>query len=122
MTQALTVEQRKQVQSYLEEYGANRKLLRLESYENQFFGGAPYSEPGIDILSETPFARAKMYGVRHFILSIKNSDEKLFLYYRYVKGEPMERCAELLGMSPRSVYRLQARALAPAYRLLVAAQ
>ena len=118
MTQALTVQQRKYVQSYLEEYGASRKLLRLENYEKQFFGGAPYSEPDIDILSEAPFARAKMYGVRHFILSIKNSDEKLFLYYRYVKGESMERCAELLGMSPRSVYRLQTRALTTAYKIL----
>ena len=122
MTQTLTAEQRKYVQSYLEEYGASRKLLRLESYENQFFGGAPYSEPDIDILSETPFARAKMYGVRHFILSIKNSDEKLFLYYRYVKGESMERCAELLGMSPRSIYRLQTRALTTAYKLLLSAE
>ncbi|MBE6707182.1 MAG: hypothetical protein E7577_06020 [Ruminococcaceae bacterium] len=122
MTPILTAEQRKFIQSYLEEYGTSRKLLRLESYENQFLGGAPYSEPDIDILSEAPFARAKMYGVRHFILSIKNGDEKLFLYYRYVKGEPMERCAELLGVSERSVYRLQTRALTTAYNLLSSAQ
>ena len=103
------------VENYLKGYMLNQKLLRLDRYERTYFGYRDSEET----IPDTPIARAKMFEIRHFIMSLENSDEKLFLYYRYVKGEPMERCAELLGMSPRSVYRLQARALATAYRLLV---
>ena len=41
---------------------------------------------------------------------LPNSDEKLLLYYHYVKGENVERCAELLGISRSSGFRLKKRA------------
>ena len=68
-----------------------------------------------EILDEAPLARAKMFGVRHFILGLDNSDEKLFLYYHYIKNESVERCGELLGISRRTAYRLKEKALSLAY-------
>jgi hypothetical protein len=80
-------------------------------------GGSPDALESVDkeILNEAPLARARMFDVRHFILSLDNSDEKLFLYYHYVKGESVERCSELLGLSRRSGFRMKNRALAMAY-------
>ena len=105
----LTAEQKRITESYLLGYTMNQKLLRLAKYESDFFGGGNKGE-GV-MPSEAPLARARMYEVRHFILSLDNSDEKLLLYYHYVKGESIEKCAELLGVSTRTAFRIKARAL-----------
>ena len=73
----------KRVEDYLKSYRINGKLLRLERYEREYFkdnGCCDY-----EALGEAPLARARMYEVRHFINSLENCDEKLFLYYHYVK-------------------------------------
>ena len=70
------------------------------------------------MFNEAALARAKMFDVRHFILGLGNCDEKLFLYYHYVKGESTERCSELLGLSRRSAFRLKRKALGLAYAAL----
>ena len=98
----------KRVEDYLKSYRINGKLLRLERYEREYFkdnGSCDY-----EALGEAPLARARMYEVRHFINSLENCDEKLFLYYHYVKGERVERCAELLGVSRSSAFRMKKRA------------
>ena len=109
----LSKEQRLQIENYLKTYSINLKLLRLDKYHREFFGG---DTDAADMLNEVPLARAKMFDVRHFILELDNSDEKLFLYYHYVKCESVARCAELLGISRRSGFRLKERSLALAYK------
>ncbi|MBQ9783784.1 MAG: hypothetical protein IJW44_04620 [Clostridia bacterium] len=106
-------EEIRRMENYLKGYGLNRKLLRLERYEKEYFGFVASPE---DLPGEAPLARARMFEVRHFIMSMKNSDEKLLLYYHYVRGEPVEKCAELLGISRASGFRLKKRALARAVR------
>ena len=69
-------------------------------------------------LGDRPLARARMFEIRHFIMDMPNSDETLMLYYHYVKGEPVERCGELLGISRSSAFRLKAKALALAQEKL----
>ena len=49
---------------------------------------------------------------------MKNGREKMLLYYRYVKGESVERAAGLLGLSRRTAYRLWNKALFSAGLLL----
>ena len=93
----------------------SKKLLRAEQYEREFFGG---EENEIEMLGELPLARAKMFEIRHFIMDMKNSDEKLLLYYHYIKGEPVERCGELLGISRSSAFRIKSKALAMAQKKL----
>ncbi len=109
----ITEEQKHTIQSYLRGYTSNRKLLKMDRYEQQFFSDRriPNGMP-----SEIPLARAVMFDVRHFILSLENGDEKLFLYYHYIKEENVANCAELLGISERACYRLKNRALTIAYR------
>ena len=101
------------IDDYLKGYQLNRKLLRLDRYEKEYFHT---DESDVEALGEAPLARARMFEIRHFIMKMKNSDEKLFLYYHYVKGESVERCGELLGVSRSTAFRIKARALEMAYR------
>lgn len=102
----------KKIENFLKGYKFNRRLLMMKNYEDKYFDTCEWE-------SESPvefaLARGKMYEVRHFILNMVNSDEKLFLYYHYVRGETVERCAELLGISRSSGFRLKRRALREAY-------
>ncbi|MBQ8345699.1 MAG: hypothetical protein IJY42_05495 [Clostridia bacterium] len=99
----------RETDQYLRGYALNRKLLRLDRYEREFFkqreteAGEPFGE-GV-------LARARMFEIRHFVMSMDNSDEKLFLYYHYIKGQSVERCGELLGLSRSSAFRMKKRAL-----------
>ena len=103
----VSAEQIKAAEDYLKSYRMNGKLLRLERYEKEYF----YRNDGCDYeaFGETPLARARMYEVRHLINSLENCDEKLLLYYHYVKGEPVERCGELLGVSRSTAFRMKKR-------------
>lgn len=94
--------------NYLSGYQTNRKLLRLDRYEKKYFHP---DENDFEAYGETPLARARMFEIRHFIMSLKNSDEKLMLYYHYIKGESIERCGELLGIGRSSAFRMRRRAL-----------
>ena len=96
------------IQDYLQGYCLNRKILRLDRYEQEYF------HPDVmdyEAFGEAPLARARMFEIRHFIMSLPNSDEKLFLYYHYVKGESVVRCGELLGISRSGAFRMHHRAL-----------
>ena len=98
----------KKMNDYFMGYKLGRKLLRLDRYEREYFG---YRESPEELSGDAVLARAKMFEIRHFIMSMKNGDEKLLLYYHYVRGESVEKCAELLGISRASAFRLKKRAL-----------
>ena len=108
MTEQIQTVEIKRAENYLKGYRINGKLLRLDRYEREYFkdkGTVEYESVG-----EVPLARARMYEVRHFINSLPNCDEKLFLYYHYVKGQNVERCGELLGVSRSTAFRMKKRA------------
>ena len=56
--------------------------------------------------------RAELFELRRSVLSLPESRERFFLYNRYIHGRTVEECAELLGISRRSAFRLRERALA----------
>ena len=106
---------------FLKGYTLYKRMLGIEKYQCEYSPEEDsfFNEIDKDMLKEAPIARVKMFEVRHFILGLENSNEKLLLYYHYVKGESVERCAELLGMSRRSAFRLKNRALEVAHAALV---
>ena len=111
MTEAVKIDMRERLRKadeYLRGYQLNRKLLRLDRYEKEFFHT---DESDIEAFGEAPIARARMFEIRHFIMGMENSNEKLLLYYHYIKGEPVERCGELLGVSRSTAFRMKAKAL-----------
>ena len=112
-TVTVTKEEFSETENYLKTYGFYKKLLRLDRYEQEYFGRDS------DRSGELSLAHAKMFEVRHFIMMMQNCDEKLLLYHHYVKGESVERCAELLGISRSSGFRLKKRALTLATELFV---
>lgn len=115
-TVEVTREDIKEVQNYLRYHSFYAKLLRLDKYEQDYFGGGE-----VQISSnESSMAHARMFEIRHFIMTMQNCNEKLFLYYHYVKEESVDNCAELLGISRSSAFRLKKRALALAAEKYVA--
>jgi DNA-directed RNA polymerase specialized sigma24 family protein len=102
------IEMTRNMDDYLKGYQINRKLLRIDRYEKEYFHT---DESDVEAFGEAPLARARMFEIRHFVMRLENSDEKLLLYYHYIKGEPVEKCAELLGVSRSTAFRLKSRAL-----------
>ena len=100
------------VENYLNSYKFCRRMLNLKNYEQKYFDTLEWER---ESPAEFTLARAKMFEVRHFILDLPNEDEKLLLYYHYVRGETIERCGELLGVSRSSAFRMKKRALGIAF-------
>ena len=98
----------RRMDEYLKGYTFNRRLLQLSHYEDRYFHINEREELEA---GEPPLARARMFEIRHFIMGLPNGDEKMLLYYHYVRGESVARCAELLGVSRASGFRLRNRAL-----------
>ena len=103
------VKETKMVENFLKGYVNNKRQLKLEKYEAVYFGRAK----GVDEVwySEPQKARERMDRVHDFVTEMDNGEEKLFLYFHYVRGENMEKCAELLGVSRSTAFRLRRRAL-----------
>ena len=55
--------------------------------------------------------RAEAFAIRRSVLRLPDSREKLLLYNHYIKGETLEYCAELIGVSRRTVFRLKKKAV-----------
>ncbi len=103
----------KEAEDFLRGYRLHYKLLKLDKYERRYFD---YKDGEDSAFSDLPMSRIKMFEVRHFIMDMKNCDEKLLLYYHYIRGESVEKCAELLHISRSSGFRLKKKALMLAAR------
>ena len=69
-------------------------------------------------LGNVPYWRARCRAVVSLINSMPPAREKSLLTLRYLNGHSIERCAELLGVSRRTAYRIHKRALMVASRIL----
>ncbi len=94
----------------LKQYAYGLKMLKLNKYENDFFGGQ-LPEDGLFCADDEAYIKARMFELKRFITSLPSDDRKLFLYYHYIRCETVEHCGELLGISRRSAFRLKRRAL-----------
>ena len=105
-------EQKELMRNYLSSYRFCRRLLAMKNYEDKYFDTMEWES---ESPAEFTVIRAKMYDVRHFILSMPNGNAKLFLYYHYVRCHSVEKCAELLGISRSSAFRLKRNAIDQAF-------
>ena len=97
-----------EMKDYLSGYKLCRDLLELEKYEREFLRSRIWASERPGDLS---LARAKMFEIRHFILGLPNSNEKILLFLHYIDCEPIERCGDIMGISRSSAFRLKRRAL-----------
>lgn len=94
-------------------------MLNLRKYERRRATRFEEIFDGEDILTgNEALWRARMHEVAALIDSMRNSREKLMLYYRYIRGESIERAADMLGISRRTGYRLHQKGLFMASFLL----
>ena len=112
----ITEEGIRKVENYLKSYKFCRRLIMLNNYEKKYFDTLEWES---EIPAEFSLAHAKMFEVRHFIVGMDNSNEKLLLYYHYVHCDTVEQCAELMGISRSSAFRLKKKALEKAYAYAV---
>ena len=52
-----------------------------------------------------------MLAVRHFVMTLPDCREKMLLYYRYLFGYSVEKCAELMDVSRRTAFRIADEAI-----------
>ncbi len=101
------------VRGFLRSYLLCRLLLQVCREEREaLLRDAHDLDTDMILRSGETFWRARMYEVGQLIDALPNTPEKLYLYYRYIRGESTEHIADRLGVSRRTGYRLQNRALA----------
>ncbi len=89
--------------AYLESYRETERWLGASRYASEYFGERA---EGDEI-----FLMAKLYEIKSFLAALPPCREKLFLNLHYIRGFSNEKCAELLGMSERTVYRVKKEAI-----------
>ena len=97
---------RAEINRYLRDYRRTYSMLKSSSLTRKFSG-----EEGYRADADEALFRARMFEIRAFVLSIEQTPEKMLLYYYYIKGFTLDKCAKILGISRRSVYRLKIKAL-----------
>ena len=89
----------KKLESYLEGYRLYRTVKALADTGRE------------DPVLTAEMAMRKMREIRAFVSDLPNGREKIFLHCHYIADRNMEECADMLGVSLRSVYRIRMRAL-----------
>ena len=101
-----------EVRDFLCGYQICLDMLHLRRYERKRAYVFHDSCSCTDLLEGSEgYWRARMYEVEVLINSMRNGREKLVLYYHYIRGESIERAADLIGVSRRTGYRLHQRGL-----------
>lgn len=84
-------------------YGKMADALRSAGSWGQKFGDSEcFDEASIS---------AQMYSLRSRILSLEDTQQRMFLYHYYIRGLNMNECAQALCVSLRTVSRIKNRAL-----------
>lgn len=100
------------VRDFLCGYQMCMEMLNLRKYERKRARRFDEEADCDDILAGgEAYWRARMFEVKTLIESMRNGREKLILYYHYIRGESIERAADLLGVSRRTGYRIHRKAL-----------
>ncbi len=103
-----------EMKKYFEGYGASKKLLRMMKYEKDFFPHESEDDSEEILLipgGDEVMLKAKMYDIRRFIVNMDDGNEKTLLFYHYIKGFSVEKCAEMMGIGRTSAFRLKKKAL-----------
>ena len=128
----VSAEELRAAEEYLSSYRHGARMLDCMRYGKQFMGSEVlpedpllyWSENYSDLPDRVPDAdesliRARMFGVRQFISGLRcDSNTRMLLYWHYIRGVSVTRCAEMMDISRAGAFRLRKRALEYAARSL----
>ena len=128
----VSADELREAEEYLSSYRHGVRMLDCMRYGRQFMGSEVLPEDPLLYWSETyeektsnldgadeTIIRARMYGVRQFISELKcDSNTRLLLYWHYIRGVSVTRCAEMMDMSRAGAFRVRKRALECAAKAL----
>ena len=128
----VSAEELRAAEEYLSSYRHGARMLDCMRYGKQFMGSEVlpedpllyWSENYEDDFDSSPDAdesliRARMFGVRQFISGLRcDSNTRMLLYWHYIRGVSVARCAEMMDISRAGAFRLRKRALECAARSL----
>lgn len=86
-------------------YSVCEKFIRSQEYAQDFFN--PYDTQKV---SKREQYEARMNAVESLIQLLEPSDEYTLLHLHYIKGIPVEKCAESMFISRSTAFRMLKRA------------
>ena len=128
----VSAEELREAEEYLSSYRHGARMLDCMRYGKQFMGSEVLPEDSLLYWSENysdrpdsvpdadeALIRARMFGVRQFISGLRcDSNTRMLLYWHYIRGVSVTRCAEMMDISRAGAFRLRKRALEYAARSL----
>ena len=128
----VSADELREAEEYLSSYRHGVRMLDCMRYGRQFMGSEVLPEDPLLYWSETyddresdsdgadeAIIRARMYSVRQFISELRcDSNTRLLLYWHYIRGVTVARCAEMMDISRAGAFRVRKRALECAARAL----
>ena len=128
----VSADELREAEEYLSSYRHGVRMLDCMRYGRQFMGSEVLPEDPLLYWSETyeeretdsdgadeAIIRARMFGVRQFVSELKcDSNTRILLYWHYIRGVSVARCAEMMDISRAGAFRVRKRALECAARAL----
>ena len=106
--QTKRTEKELKILSYLESFRLYQRMLKGNRRARAFFEAD--REDGSS-RTDDALLKARMMAVRRFVLTLPDCREKMLLYYRYLYGYSVEKCAELMDVSRRTAFRIADEAI-----------
>ena len=101
------------IKEFLKSYLVCERFLHSQKYAKEFFD--PYDK---QMVVEKQQYEARMDGCESLIQLLEPSDEYTLLHLHYIKGVPVEKCAESMCVSTRTAYRLLSKGHKQIYDLV----
>lgn len=89
----------------LKQYSVCKKFLDAQAYAKEYFN--PYDTQKID---KQEVYESRIHAIESLIQLLEPSDEYTLLHLHYIKGIPIEKCAECMYMSRRTAFRMLKKA------------
>lgn len=102
---------------FLSDYLLCASLLEYEERSRRMYAAAGFADD--KPLGNVSYWRSRCRAVLSLINSMPPGREKSLLVLRYINGHAVEQCADLLGISRRTAYRVHKRAITIASRILL---
>lgn len=89
----------------LKQYSVCKNFLDAQAYAKEYF-----NHDGTQKIDKKEMYEARINAIESLMQLLEPSDEYTLLHLHYIKGVPVNECAECMNMSPRSAFRMMKKA------------